>query len=87
MRPHTKVILTALGAFALFLSLTRDADGLWAISVAGFFTYLLIALIMRDPPDGGGGHGRSAYRDGGAGYDRGGSGSGGFGDGGGDGGE
>ncbi|WP_106237312.1 hypothetical protein [Nonomuraea fuscirosea] len=35
----------------------RIQAGPYVISVAGFFTYLLIALIMRDPPDGGGGHG------------------------------
>ncbi|GAA3310868.1 putative membrane protein YgcG [Nonomuraea dietziae] len=87
MRPSTKVILTLMGAFVLFLTVSRDADGLWALSLGTFLTCLLIAFVFRDSSDGGARQGGSADRDGGAGYDGGGrNGDGGFG-GGGDGGE
>ncbi|GAA2214255.1 hypothetical protein GCM10009850_097200 [Nonomuraea monospora] len=76
-----------MGAFVLFLTVTRDADGLWALSLGAFLTYLFLAFVFRDSPDDGARQGGSADRGGGTGYDGGGrSGDGGFG-GGGDGGE
>lgn len=87
MRLHTKVILAFMGSFVLVLTVTRDADGLWGLSLGIFLAYLLIAYVFRDLPGGSTGQGGSAGSHRGAGYDGGGrSGDGGFGDGG-DGGE
>jgi uncharacterized membrane protein YgcG len=84
VRPSTKVFLTLMGAFVLILTVSRDADGLWALSLGIFLACLLIAYVFRDFPDESAGQTGSADRHGGAGYDGGGrSGDGGFGDGGG----